>query len=102
MEKGDKRLVICCDGTWNEPDRSVDGNPADETDPTPLLGRLTRKRVSFHNTQLGQRVTHAYHALAIDERRRSFQPDLWTGAPAHGQTIRQVWFAGVHSNIGGG
>ena len=70
--------------------------------PTPILGRLTRKRVSFHDTQLGDNVQHAYHALAVDERRRPFQPDLWTGAPAQGQTIEQVWFAGVHSNIGGG
>ena len=70
--------------------------------PTPILGRLTRKRVSFHNTRLGGNVEHAYHALAIDERRRPFQPDLWTGAPANGQSIEQVWFAGVHSNIGGG
>ena len=69
--------------------------------PTPILGRLTRKRVSFHNTQLGKEVKHAYHALAVDERRRPFQPDLWTGAPVEGQTIQQAWFAGVHSNIGG-
>ena len=70
--------------------------------PTPILGRLTRKRVSFHDTQLGHNVENAYHALAVDERRRPFQPDLWTGAPAENQTVQQVWFAGVHSNIGGG
>ena len=70
--------------------------------PTPLLGRLTRKRVSFHNTHLGKDVEHAYQALAVDERRRPFQPVLWTGAPVNGQTIQQAWFAGVHSNIGGG
>ena len=70
--------------------------------PTPILGRLTRKRVAFHDTQLGGNVEHACHALAIDERRRPFQPDLWTGAAAEGQAIEQVWFAGVHSNIGGG
>ena len=58
--------------------------------PTPILGRLTRNKVSFHNTQLGENVEHAYHALAVDERRRPFQPDLWTGAPAEGQTIEQV------------
>ena len=96
MERGGKRLVICCDGTWNEPDQEVHDNPADETEPTnvlkvvrglapvddeqfpqvvyydtgvgtqgmagalgaptPILGRLTRKRVSFHNTQLGDNV----------------------------------------------
>ena len=70
--------------------------------PTPILGQLTRKRVSFHNTQLGKAVQFAYHALAVDERRRPFKPDLWTGDLAEGQTIRQVWFGGVHSNIGGG
>ena len=37
MEKGGKRLVICCDGTWNEPDQEVDSNPADETEPTNVL-----------------------------------------------------------------
>ena len=70
--------------------------------PTPLLGRLTRNRVSFHNTHLGKDVEHAYQALAVDERRRPFQPVLWTGAPVNGQAIQQAWFAGVHSNIGGG
>jgi len=70
--------------------------------PTPTLGRLTRKWVSFHDTQLGDNVENAYHALAVDERRRPFQPDLWTGAPTENQTVQQVWFAGVHSNIGGG
>lgn len=69
--------------------------------PTPILGRLTRRKLSFHNTKLGKDVKHAYQALAVDERRRPFQPDLWTGDPAPGQTIQQVWFAGVHSNIGG-
>ncbi len=70
--------------------------------PTPFLGRLTRRRVSFHNAQLGRHVRNAYQALAVDERRRPFQPVLWTGAPAEGQTVAQAWFAGVHSNIGGG
>ena len=70
--------------------------------PTPFLGRLTRKRVSFHNTQLGAEVRHACQALAVDERRRPFQPVLWTGAPRGNQTIEQAWFAGVHSSIGGG
>lgn len=34
---GNKRLVIRCDGTWNEPDQKVDDNPADETEPTNVL-----------------------------------------------------------------
>ena len=70
--------------------------------PTPFLGRLTRNWVSFHNTQLGAQVRHACQALAVDERRRPFRPVLWTGASGDNQTIEQAWFAGVHSNIGGG
>ena len=70
--------------------------------PTPLLGRMTKRWISFHDTQLGPDVEHAYQALAVDERRRPFQPDLWTGKPTGNQTIEQVWFCGVHTNVGGG
>jgi uncharacterized protein (DUF2235 family) len=45
------------------------------------------------------------HALAIDERRRFFRTNLWSrpaDAPTGGQNVRQVWFAGVHSDVGGG
>jgi len=40
------------------------------------------------------------HAVSIDERRCYFRNNLW-GAPFDGQDIKQVWFAGVHSDIGG-
>jgi uncharacterized protein (DUF2235 family) len=56
----------------------------------------------FHDTRLSSHVDYAYHALSIDEQRRPFKPTLWTGAAAPGQTVQQVWFAGVHSEIGGG
>jgi uncharacterized protein (DUF2235 family) len=65
----------------------------------PLLSRLWR----FHDTKLSSYVLHAYHALAIDERRRPFKPTLWQQqGNAQNQTLEQVWFAGVHSDIGGG
>jgi len=57
----------------------------------------------FHDTDLSSHISFAYQALAIDEKRRSFQPTLWkkqTGS-LH-QVLKQEWFAGVHSNIGGG
>lgn len=41
------------------------------------------------------------HALAIDERRCFFRPNIW-GEAKPGQDIKQVWFPGVHSDIGGG
>jgi Uncharacterized alpha/beta hydrolase domain (DUF2235) len=40
------------------------------------------------------------HAVSIDERRCFFRQNLW-GAPFEGQDIRQVWFSGVHSDVGG-
>jgi uncharacterized protein (DUF2235 family) len=58
---------------------------------------------SFHDTELSSRVLHAYQAVAIDERRGSFKPTLWKRQEhAAGQTLEQVWFAGVHSDVGGG
>ena len=59
----------------------------------------------FHDTGLGAHVDNAFHALALDEARKDFQPTLWQQNPAaqaNGQVLRQVWFAGAHSNVGGG
>lgn len=56
----------------------------------------------FHDTRLNPEVTYGYHALAIDEKRRDFAPCLWDESNvAAGQTIEQVWFAGVHADVGG-
>jgi uncharacterized protein (DUF2235 family) len=41
------------------------------------------------------------HAVALDERRTYFIQNLWTGNRA-GQDIVQVWYPGVHCDIGGG
>jgi len=47
-------------------------------------------------------VRNARHALAIDERRLDFRPEIWIGPADPKQKIEQRWFAGVHSNVGGG
>jgi uncharacterized protein (DUF2235 family) len=60
------------------------------------------KRWSFHDTRLSSWVDGAFHALAIDEKRRPFEPTLWTGQAGAGQEVEQVWFAGVHGDVGGG
>ena len=41
------------------------------------------------------------HAISIDERRCFFRQNLW-GKAVPGQDYKQVWFAGVHSDVGGG
>ncbi|MDP8943878.1 MAG: DUF2235 domain-containing protein [Actinomycetota bacterium] len=57
----------------------------------------------FHDTELSSRVRFAYQALAIDEQRGPFRPTLWRQQEhATEQTLEQVWFAGVHSDVGGG
>lgn len=42
----------------------------------------------------------ARQAVSIDERRCFYQDNLW-GDAAPGQDVRQVWFSGVHSDVGG-
>lgn len=60
------------------------------------------QRYEFHDTGLSKIVKNAYHALSIDETRPEFIPTLWTSKPKPGQRVEQVWFAGVHSEVGGG
>jgi len=42
------------------------------------------------------------HALAIDERRAYFRQNRWGRVFANKQDIKEVWFAGVHADVGGG
>ncbi|MHC5210483.1 MAG: DUF2235 domain-containing protein [Planctomycetota bacterium] len=63
---------------------------------------LTRRKHQFHDTELSGSVRRAAHALAIDERRAPFAPTLWSDVQKEGQTVEQVWFPGVHSDVGGG
>jgi uncharacterized protein (DUF2235 family) len=67
----------------------------------PVMG-ANKGKFEFYDTELSGSVKFAYHALAIDERRGPFQPTLWDFKPKEGQTLEQVWFCGVHSDIGGG
>ena len=77
----------------------------------------------FVDQRLSDKVKRACHALSIDDERASFWPVLWEegapdgcghegeGNPEQGEYrgeegrkphIEQVWFAGVHSDVGGG
>jgi uncharacterized protein (DUF2235 family) len=43
------------------------------------------------------------HAIAIDERRAFFRSNLWHPTPTGGpKDLKQVWFPGVHCDVGGG
>jgi len=76
---------------------------------------FARRRWKFHDYRLSSYVKHAYHALAIDEKRTPFLAALWTErgaaeADSHDeawrarvavQKVEQVWFSGSHSDVGG-
>jgi uncharacterized protein (DUF2235 family) len=68
--------------------------------PVPFWGTLNKREFLFHDTEPSKIVQHARHAVAIDENREDFAPVLWSDKP--NVDIQQVWFAGVHSDIGGG
>jgi hypothetical protein len=60
-------------------------------------------RFKFPNTSLNSRVKRACQALSIDDERRTFHPLLWNEAQSKNPgRIEQVWFPGVHANVGGG
>jgi uncharacterized protein (DUF2235 family) len=64
--------------------------------------------MQFYDYDLNPNVAYARHAISIDENRKSFKRVPWqstkeTSRDAYGiQWFEQVWFAGVHSDIGGG
>lgn len=70
------------------------------------------KKYQFHDLALSSMVKSTRHALAIDERRRTFTPTAWSnlddlnsaaGPSLHGAPLyNQVWFPGDHASIGGG
>ncbi len=64
---------------------------------------LVNRRWQFHDTDLSTTVRLAYQALAMDEERGPFVPTLWNRQEGAGhQVLEQVWFPGVHSDVGGG
>jgi hypothetical protein len=77
----------------------------------PIFGH--GEHYEFKNTLLSEDIKYAFQALALDEHRHSFKPVLWhipkrakkvyEDDAWKGQTeLKQVWFSGAHSDIGGG
>ena len=59
-------------------------------------------KYAYHDVGLNEHIENAYHALAIDERRKPFRPTLWSRPDGWTGKLEQAWFPGVHSNVGGG
>ena len=73
--------------------------------PVGLFSDLNQQKYGFLDTAIHSCIEHAYHAVCIDERRAQFEPTLWTetdGSPlANNEQVEQVWFPGVHCDVGG-
>ncbi|MFW5756654.1 MAG: DUF2235 domain-containing protein [Tangfeifania sp.] len=60
-------------------------------------------KYKFHDTTLNPMVRNAFHAVAIDELRKVFDVTLMNKNPdTPDQVLKQAWFPGDHSCIGGG
>lgn len=76
-------------------------------------GRFGPRLKSHAFTRTNTSVEAVSHAVAIDEKRTMFRPQLWptnqeywgnpfNGSQARPQDIEEVWFAGGHGDVGGG
>lgn len=66
--------------------------------PISFLGLFDDKD-EFYDNKIGNNVSIARHALAIDEHRSDFVPTIWN--LKENMDLKQMWFAGSHSDIGG-
>lgn len=67
--------------------------------PVKILGIPFHKYDLFKDKTVAKNVKRAVHLVAIDETRNPFQPTLMNYDPA---VVHEVWFPGVHTDVGGG
>ncbi|PZU95115.1 MAG: DUF2235 domain-containing protein [Pseudanabaena sp.] len=60
------------------------------------------KKYEFFDTKLNRLIQNAFHAVAIDEIRKSFQSTPMERSDGADTNIRQLWFVGDHGCVGGG
>lgn len=59
--------------------------------------------MNFSDLTPSTKIERACHALSLDDERTTFHPIVWDESEEKNQKrITQVWFAGVHANVGGG
>ena len=73
--------------------------PADDT---LVLQVLAKDGLTFVKTRVPQHLKFGFQALALNEQRMAFEPVLWNARAAEDTVLRQCWFAGDHTDIGGG
>lgn len=58
--------------------------------------------LSMPDLKLHERVQAARQALSLDDERDTFHPLLWNETEEKTERIKQVWFSGMHADVGGG
>ena len=97
-ETDDERIRIRFVGVWDTVDAV--GLPVDEL--STMIDKVFDPH-RFPDQDLSRFVERACHAIAIDDERFTFHPVLWNErGTADSERITQVWFPGVHSDVGGG
>ncbi len=61
-----------------------------------------RSPIAFRNEEVNPSVRTLRHAISIDEKRKFFPQMHWQASSKGSQDCKEVWFAGVHSDVGGG
>ncbi len=89
---------IQCIGVWDTV--AAVGMPIDEL--SMILDKFIYPH-RFPDQHLSDDVIQARHAVAIDDERQTFHPVLWNeNGISRPDQIKQVWFTGMHSDVGGG
>ncbi len=67
-----------------------------------ILGIPFQKFNLLKDLTVGDHVKRAYHLVALDETRDSFEPTLMNPDATRPERIVEIWFSGSHGNVGGG
>ncbi len=65
-------------------------------------GEGTSSDVVFEHGTLDRRIRRAVHIISLDEDRVAFEPTLINRDEENPDRVTEIWFPGVHSDIGGG
>jgi uncharacterized protein (DUF2235 family) len=98
VEQDEERVRIRFVGVWDTV--GAVGVPVDEL--SSMIDNIFYPH-RFPDQDLSDKVERACHAIAIDDERYTFHPVLWNErGTADSERISQVWFPGMHSDVGGG
>ena len=113
LQKGSKNLIPYASAMYNARNNDVIATGFKNTfcqpckpffigvwDTVASLGYFFGRR--FFDATLHRDTRYGYHAISIDEQRKKFLPSIWDEEMVvAGQTVEQVWFPGVHCDVGG-